>query len=416
MALNRPLLGVNFFAGDVVAGVGPYLAIYLMSAYHWRPAGIGMALAVGSIAAVLVQTPAGAIIDATRWKRSILGTGAAAIGIATCLIVVADDPLWLVYTAQIMIGIAAAFIAPCIAAVTLGLTGSAGFTAQTSANQAWNHAGNVFGAAVGAALALWWAPEGVFLLVATMAICMLVCTVWIDGQAIDHDVARGGIASSDQDGQPSGLMTLISDRRLLVFSVCVVMFHFANAAMLPLVSQKLAIGSDTGKGIAFAAACIVAAQLVMIPMAVLCGAKADVWGRKGLFIFAFAILPFRAVMYTLSDNSYFLIAIQGLDGAANGIFGVVFLLILADVTHGTGRFNVAQGALTALVGLGASLSNLVAGSIGTDRRVLGGFSLSCGHCGCRCGAVYVPHAGNSPAPCVSSNFGRTANERLIESA
>ena len=54
---------------------------------------------------------------------------------------------------------------------------------------------------------------------------------------------------------------------------------------------------------------------------------------------------------------------QSLDGLANGIFGMIFLLILADVTHGTGRFNVAQGALTTLIGVGASLSNVIAGWI-----------------------------------------------------
>ncbi len=89
----------------------------------------------------------------------------------------------------------------------------------------------------------------------------------------------------------------------------------------------------------------------------------DSWGRKPLFLFAFAILPIRGLLYTLSDNSYFLVAVQGLDGIANGIFGILFLLILADVTKGTGRFNAAQGAIATLIGVGASLSNLIAGSI-----------------------------------------------------
>jgi MFS family permease len=364
MSLNRPLLGVNFFAGDVVAGLGPYLAIYLLSAYHWRPGGIGMALAIGSIASVLVLPPAGAIIDASSWKRGILGMCAFVIGLATALIVITHDPPWIVYTAQVMIGISCAFLAPCIAAITLGRVGPDRFTAQTSANQAWNHGGNVFAASLAAGLALWWSASGVFWLVIVMAFGMIICTLMIDGDAIDHDVARGGITTSGElEGQPSGIMTLLSDKRLLVFAVCVVMFHFANAAMLPLVSQKLATGNDTGMGIAFTSACIVAAQLVMIPMAVMCGAKADVWGRKALFLFAFAVLPFRGVLYTLSDNSYFLVGVQGMDGLANGIFGVVFLLILADVTHGTGRFNAAQGALTALIGAGSALSNLVAGWI-----------------------------------------------------
>jgi MFS family permease len=116
-------------------------------------------------------------------------------------------------------------------------------------------------------------------------------------------------------------------------------------------------------GFAFTSACIVAAQFFMIPMALLCGARADVWGRKILFLGAFAILPIRGVLYTLWDNAYFLVGVQSLDGLANGIFGMIFLLILRDVTDGTGRFNIAQGALTTLIGVGASLSNLIAGWI-----------------------------------------------------
>lgn len=359
---NKALLGTNFFAGDVVQGLGPYLAIYLLSAYHWKPGGIGMALAAGSIATVIVQAPAGAIIDATTWKRAILAMCAVLIAAGASLIVLTKDPPWAIYSAQAAIGIACAFLAPGIAAVTLGLVGPKRFTSQTSANQAWNHGGNVFGAAVGGALAVLWAPEGVFWLICFMAAGMLVCIWLIDGNAINNDVARGGLSEKD-DGAPAGFMTLLSNKALVIFAISVVIFHFANAAMLPLVSQKLSLGGDTDSGFAFTSACIIAAQMFMIVMAMLCGARADVWGRKPLFLFAFAILPLRGVLYTLTDNSFYLVGIQSLDGVANGIFGVIFLLVLADLTRGTGRFNVAQGALTALIGVGASLSNVIAGWI-----------------------------------------------------
>jgi len=100
---------------------------------------------------------------------------------------------------------------------------------------------------------------------------------------------------------------------------------------------------------------------MMIPMGALCGAKADIWGREALFFGAFAVLPVRGVLYTFSDNAYFLVAVQSLDGVASGIFGVRFPLILADVTRGTGRFNVVHGAVTTSAGIRASLSNLIAG-------------------------------------------------------
>lgn len=361
MALNRPLLATNFFAGDVIGGLGPYLAIYLLSAMHWSPGGIGFALAIGSITTVVLQTPAGAIIDATRFKRSLLAVCALAIGAASAIIVATDDPPWLVYGAQMLMGGSAAFLGPLIAALTLGVVGQERFAAQTGANQAWNHGGNVFAALLAAGMALWWTEAGVFWLVSLMAVGMAVSVWFIRKDQINHDVARGGTRSRDHpDGQPSGFKTIVTDRRLLIFAVSIVLFHFANAAMLPLVSQKLATGGNTGEGIAFTSACIVAAQTIMTLMALMCGWKADVWGRKPLFLAAFAVLPLRAVLYTLSDNPYFLVAVQSLDGVANGIFAFVFLLILADVMKGTGRFNVAQGALATLVGVGASLSNLIA--------------------------------------------------------
>ena len=289
------------------------------------------------------------------------------IGAATAIVVITDDPKWVVYGAQMLIGISSAFLAPTIAAVTLGLVGAKRFTAQTSANQAWNHAGNVFAGALGAGLTLLWAAEGVFWLVIVMAVGMMISAVMINAKAIDNEVARGGakaregVKTGDGKDKPSGFLSLLSDRRLIVFAIAVVTFHFANAAMLPLVGQKLALGSDVKMGLAFTSACIVTAQLLMIPMAVLCGAKADSWGRKPLFLFAFAILPIRGLLYTVTDNSYLLVGIQGLDGVANGIFGVLFLLILADVTKGTGRFNIAQGALATLIGLGHALQ--------PDRRI-----------------------------------------------
>jgi len=155
---------------------------------------------------------------------------------------------------------------------------------------------------------------------------------------------------------------LIECRPLLIFAACVTMFHFANAAMLPLVGQKLAL-ADRDIGTALMAACIVAAQVVMVPMAMLVGARADVWGRKPLFLAGFAILPIRGVLYTLSDNPYWLVGVQLLDGVGAGIFGALFPLVVADLTRGTGRFNVSQGAVATAQGIGASLSNMVAGFI-----------------------------------------------------
>jgi hypothetical protein len=122
------------------------------------------------------------------------------------------------------------------------------------------------------------------------------------------------------------------------------LFHFANAPLLPLVGQKLAAAYPK-EATAMMSICIVAAQAVMLPIALLVGHKADTWGRKPLFLAGFAILPIRAVLYTLSDNSFWLIGVQLLDGVGAGIFGALAPLVIADIMRGTGRYNLALGAI-----------------------------------------------------------------------
>jgi MFS family permease len=158
------------------------------------------------------------------------------------------------------------------------------------------------------------------------------------------------------------LSTLFKDRRVLAFATAVVLFHVANAAMLPLVGQKLTLGKPEGAA-GYMSACIIAAQLVMVPVAILASRLAESWGRKPTFLIGFAVLPLRGALYTCTDDPYALVAIQLLDGIGAGIFGVVGVLVIADLTEGTGRFNFMQGALATATGIGASLSNLMTGYI-----------------------------------------------------
>jgi MFS family permease len=196
-----------------------------------------------------------------------------------------------------------------------------------------------------------------------MALLSIVSILTIRADAIDYDRARGlhdGPSKSRE--KPSGLSLLISNRGLLIFCLCFVIFHLANAAMLPLVGQKLAL-QDKNQGTALISGCIVAAQLVMVPMAMLVGHKADIWGRKPLFLAGFAILSLRGFLYPLSDDRLWLFAVQSLDGVGAGLYGALFPLIVADLTHGTGHFNLAQGAVITAQGIGAAVSTSLAGLV-----------------------------------------------------
>jgi MFS family permease len=353
----------NFFLADVRDALGPYLAVYLLTEREWDAASIGVVMSIATVAGILAQTPAGALVDATRAKRAVMVSSAVLVTVAS-LIVPWLSAFWPVAMSQATAHAAGVVFGPALAAVTLGIFGHRAFTRRIGRNESFNHAGNAFAAATAGALAYFWGPKVVFYLLASMAIASIVSVLAIPERAIDHDLARGLHDAPSGGGvdHPSSVGVLLTCRPLLIFAGCAVMFHFANAAMLPLVGQKLAL-QDKHLGTSLMSACIVAAQIVMVPMAMLVGAKADTWGRKPLFLIALSVLTIRGCLYPLSDNLYWLVAVQLLDGVGAGIYGAVFPVIVADLMRGTGRFNVAQGAIITAQGIGAALSTTLAGVV-----------------------------------------------------
>ncbi|MEW5716261.1 MFS transporter [Pseudomonas sp. SB113] len=353
---------LNFFLADVRDGLGPYLAIYLLAVHKWDPASIGVVMTLAGIAALITQGPAGALIDRTRSKRAVIAI-AALLVTGSCLLLPFVSSFSLVALTQAASAVAASVFAPAISAISLGITGPRAFTRRTGRNETFNHAGNAVAALLAGGLAYLFGPVVVFYLMAFMAVASVVAVSCVSAKAIDHEVARGFDPAHITDHEPpSGMRVLLGNRPLLLFAICCALFHLANAAMLPLVSQKLS-QINLQMATPLTSACIVAAQLVMVPMAWLVGSKADVWGRKPLLLFGFLILPLRGVLYTLSSDPYWLVAVQMLDGIGAGIFGALFPVIVKDLTQGTGRFNVSLGALSTVFGLGAALSNSLAGFV-----------------------------------------------------
>jgi hypothetical protein len=254
---------------------------------------------------------------------------------------------------------------PSVAALTLGLYARTQLARRMGRNSAFDHAGNVAIAVVAAAVGYAFSQRAVFLLVPVFAILASIAVLSIPSGAIDYDRARNLDRKPDTAESAAvvvGYSVLFKSRPLVIFGLCAMLFHFANAPLLPLVGQKLA-AAFPAEATAMMSSCIVAAQLVMLPIALLVGRKADSWGRKPLFLVGFAILPIRAVLYTLSDNGVWLIGVQLLDGVGAGIFGALTPLVIADIMRGTGRYNLALGATATMQGIGASLSGLAAGEI-----------------------------------------------------
>jgi predicted MFS family arabinose efflux permease len=235
------------------------------------------------------------------------------------------------------------------------------FDRRQGRNQTFNSAGNVTAAVSMGLLGYFVSDRSIFFFVSICTIPTILALLAIRPGEIDYGRARGAKEDAE-DGKPVGARALLTDRPLLIFLACAVMFHFANAAMLPLLGEMLAKGKGRSSML-FMSACVVTTQLVITFLASWSGRKAGSWGRKPLLLVAFGALPVRGVLYTLTHHTVALVAIQTLDGVAAAIFGVVSVLAIADLTQGTGRFNLTLGAVGTAVGIGASLSQVIAGSI-----------------------------------------------------
>jgi MFS family permease len=359
----RALEATNFFLADVQTGLGPFLAAYLAGA-GWEPGRVGVALSVGGIITVLLQAPAGAIVDHLRSKRLILVIASAVLAAGAILLSLTAAP-WAVYTSQVLIGGAGPFLRPTLAAVTMGIVGVTFFDRQFGKNQSFNSAGNVFCALLVGGVSHLFGNRAIFITAALLTIPTILATLAIKSKEIDYNLSRGGALQVDGKEIParaSVIQTLLGDRILLIFLACAFLFHFANAAMLPQLGEMLSHGVRTSAA-PFMSACIIVTQVVIMCSASAIGRFANVHGRKPLLLVGFGVLPIRAVLYTLTHNTESLIAIQLLDGVANAIFGVVSILVVADRTRATGRFNLVQGSLATAVGVGAALSTTFGGKL-----------------------------------------------------
>ena len=362
---RRSLLGLdglNFLMADVRDGLGPYLSVFLKGGQHWQPGDIGVAMAASSVAAAVFQIPAGLLVDSLKAKRLLVA--ASGIGVATGCLLIAFYPRFAsVVAAQVLIGGASAIIPPALAALSLGLVGRKRLDARISRNESFNHGGNFVAAALAGTLGQRLGYHYIFYLVCAFAAASATVVNFIHSREINDDLARGGAEGTEGQGQPLSLRDVLRRRDLLIFLASVVLFHFGNAAMLPMAGQVLA-RTHPGADVAALSACIIAAQLVMIGVAAAVGhAIKRGAGRKTIFLVALGVLPVRGVLFCLTSSPVGVVAVQLLDGVAAGVFGVISILIAADLMKGTGRFNLAQGLVALAVGAGAGLSNVVSGYI-----------------------------------------------------
>ncbi|MBH3058366.1 MFS transporter [Serratia marcescens] len=349
----------SFFIADVRDGLGPFLGIFLTE-HHWQPDDIGLIMTVGGIAGLLTTLPAGVITDKSSCKRLLLALLCLVITTATLL-------LWfthgnaMVALLLIISGISASFVGPLMTGITLGLTGQHGFNAQVGKNEAFNHAGNFLTALIAGGLAWFWGVGGIFILMACTTLLTLLALMAIRSSDIDNNAARG-LESPTQQHVPD-FSVLFKNSALLVTGLTLLLFHLANAALLPMLSMRIASTPGSINPGLYAAATIIISQVVMIPVAVQISGQIEKYGYWRLIMLALLIMPVRAALAATTGDPVMMIPVQILDGLAAGILGVAVPSFIVSLLRGSGHVNAGQSVVMLMQGAGASMSPALTGMI-----------------------------------------------------
>jgi MFS family permease len=374
----RPLLSLNFFMADMQAGIGPFLGVFLL-AHGWESGLIGTVMTVGGVAGMLMTTPAGALVDATKRKKLYVIIPGICTVIASGIVLLSQS-FWLVTASQVATAIAGAAIGPAVSGITLGIVRQAGFNRQNGHNQALNHAGNMVGAGLSGLLGWMFGFTAVFLLAALFGVLSIASVLMIPSDAIDDDEARGLDNSRQDNGKVGGIRVLLECKPLLILAAALACFHLGNGAMLPLYGLAV-VANKQGDPAGFVAITIVVAQAVMIVVSLIAMRLAEKEGYWLVLLISFIALPIRGVIAAHVMNKWGVYPVQILDGIGAGLQSVAVPGLVARILNGTGRVNVGQGAVMTVQGLGASLSPAIGGWIAQDIGysamflILGSFAL-----------------------------------------
>ncbi|WID94531.1 MFS transporter [Bosea vestrisii] len=351
---------MNFLLADLRGGLGPYVNVFLLTEAGWDQATIGALMTASGLIGIAFHAPIGALIDGTRAKRALIIGGAWALALLGVAIVTFPT-LSVVFVADVTMALLGAVFAPTVAAITLGLFGSRGVAAQLGRNAVFDRFGNLFIAALAGVVGTYFGQRGVFYMLPLFAALTTIAVLSIPPHAIDHELARGLEETDHSRSRPYGWRQLFAERPFVVLALGTALFHFANAPMLALASQKLALEAK-GFESAVTSAAIIVAQLATIPMAFLV-MRANLIGGRTLLILAFAAVPLRGILFALVDDPYWMIGFQLLDGVGAGLFDVLLPLVLLGAVQGSGRYNLARGIIGTIQGVGGASSYVFAGSL-----------------------------------------------------
>ena len=342
-------------------GFGPFVSVYL-TAQHWTQIDIGLVLSAAGFVSLIGQMPGGALVDAARSERLVGAIAIAAICISALGYAVL--PIFpVVLGASILHSLASCILGPAMAAISLGLVGHAAIGERLGRNARFASVGNGLAAAAMGGIGYFVSARAVFLVTVLLLGPALMALRMIAPAEIDPERAHGASPRRRQKRIRPG--ALMQNRALLIFACCMLLFHLGNAAMLPLMGSVLTMRSSRWATLLIAA-CIVVPQMLVAALSPWVGRHAQTWGRRPLLLIGFAALPIRGILFAALSSSLPLVFVQLLDGVTAAVFAVLVPLVIADLTRGTGHFNLGQGIVGTFIGIGASVSSTLAGYL-SDR-------------------------------------------------
>jgi MFS family permease len=359
----RSLRGLDwfiFFVADVQTGFGPFVSVFLTT-QKWTQFDIGLVLSATGFVSLIGQMPGGALVDAARSERRVAGIAVAAICFSA--LGYAALPIFpVVLSAAVVHALASCILGPAIAAISLGLVGHAAISERLGRNARYAAIGNGLAAAAMGACGYLFSARAVFVVTVLLLGPALLALRRIAPAEIDPERAHGAPPRRRANKPPTKLRDLLQNRPLLIFASCLLLFHLANAAMLPLMGSVVTMRSARWATLLIAA-CIVVPQLIVAALSPWMGRRAQIWGRRPLLLIGFAALPLRGILFASVTNPELLVVVQLLDGVTAAVFSVMVPLVVADLTRGSGHFNLGLGIVGTFIGVGASLSATLAGYI-----------------------------------------------------
>ena len=264
-------------------------------------------LSAGSLVSLFGQMPGGAIVDMARSERLVAGLAVTAIGISA-LGYAAWPILPVVLSAAVLHSAASCVLGPAIAAISLGLVGHRIIGERLGRNARFASIGNGLAAAAMGAVG-YVSPRAVFVVTAMLLVPALIALRAMAASEIDAERAHGGVPKRRDNKPPRDFADLLRQRPLLILAGCVMLFHLANAAMLPLMGSVVTMQSSQWATVLIAA-CIVVPQLVVAALSPWVGRRAQTWGRRPLLIIGFAALPIRGLLFATVKNPEALVVVQ----------------------------------------------------------------------------------------------------------